>query len=82
MVYFWIMILHFVFYSIVPLGFVAQYGYAGVEIFMFVSGFGLYFSLDKNPSLLIFYRRRLLRIFPTFPTYYIIRSINEFLDIP
>ena len=73
---FWIMILHFGFYSIVPLGFVAQYGYAGVEIFMFVSGFGLYFSLDKNPSLLIFYRRRLLRIFPT---YYIIGLLTSFL---
>ena len=72
----WIMMLHFGFYSIVPLGFVAQYGYAGVEIFMFVSGFGLYFSLDKNPSLLIFYRRRLLRIFPT---YYIIGLLTSFL---
>ena len=47
-----------------------------LRFFMFVSGFGLYFSLDKNPSLLIFYRRRLLRIFPT---YYIIGLLTSFL---
>ena len=39
----WIMMLHFTFTQIKPLGFIAQYGFAGVEIFMFVSGFGLFF---------------------------------------
>ena len=32
----WIMMLHFTFNQIKPLGFIAQYGFAGVEIFMFV----------------------------------------------
>lgn len=72
----WIMVLHFTFTQIKPLGFLAQYGFAGVEIFMFVSGFGLYFSLDKDSNLLRFYKRRLLRIFPT---YYILGIFASFL---
>lgn len=62
----WIMMLHFTFTQIKPLGFIAQYGFAGVEIFMLVSGFGLYFSLDKDSNLSHFYKKRLLRIFPTY----------------
>lgn len=65
----WIMMLHFTFNQIKPLGFIAQYGFAGVEIFMMVSGLGLYFALDKNNDLRNYYKRRLIRIFPT---YYII----------
>ena len=62
----WIMMLHFTFTQIKPLGFIAQYGFAGVEIFMLVSGFGLYFSLNKNSNISHFYKKRLLRIFPTY----------------
>lgn len=65
----WIMMLHFTFIQIKPLGFVAQYGFAGVDVFMFVSGLGLFYSLNKDCRVLNFYKRRLLRIFPT---YYII----------
>lgn len=76
----WIMMLHFTFTQIKPLGFVAQYGFAGVEIFMLVSGFGLFFSLDKDSRLLMFYRRRLLRIFPTYYLIGIAASIILFHD--
>ena len=62
----WIMMLHFTFTQIKPLGFIAQFGFAGVEIFMMVSGFGLYYSLNKNGKLHPFYKKRLLRIFPTY----------------
>lgn len=62
----WIMMLHFTFNQIKPLGFIAQYGFAGVEIFMMVSGLGLYFALDKNNDIRYFYKRRFLRIFPTY----------------
>ena len=62
----WIMALHFRFISLKPFGFVAQYGFSGVEIFMFVSGLGLYHSLNKQPALLQFYQKRLIRIFPTY----------------
>lgn len=65
----WIMMLHFTFIQIKPLGFIAQYGFAGVEIFMMVSGLGIYFSLDKNNDIGHYYKRRIIRIFPT---YYII----------
>ena len=72
----WIMMLHFTFNQIKPLGFIAQYGFAGVDIFLFVSGFGLFYSLDKDDNLVSFYRKRLLRIFPT---YYIIGFITNLL---
>ena len=62
----WIMMLHFTFNQIAPLGFIAQYGFAGVDIFLFVSGFGLFYSLDKDDNLVRFYRKRLLRLFPTY----------------
>ena len=76
----WIMMLHFRFTQIVPLGFVAQYGFAGVEIFMFVSGLGLYYSLDKDNRLFPFYRKRLLRIFPTYYMIGIFFSLFIFHD--
>lgn len=62
----WIMSLHFTFTQIKPLGFLAQYGFAGVDIFMLVSGFGLFYSLEKNSHIVPFYRKRFLRIFPTY----------------
>ena len=62
----WIMMLHFTFTQVKPLGFVAQYGFAGVEIFMMVSGFGLFYSLEKDGNAPRFYKKRLLRIFPAY----------------
>lgn len=69
----WIMMLHFTFTQITPLGFIAQYGYAGVDIFMLVSGLGIYYSLEKDSILLHFYKKRILRIFPT---YYLIGILD------
>lgn len=40
------------------------YGNWGVDIFLFVSGFGLYYSLNNNNRILPFYRRRIIRILP------------------
>ena len=39
-------------------------GNIGVDIFLFLSGIGLWFSWVKQPSTWSFYRRRLLRILP------------------
>ena len=39
-------------------------GNIGVDMFLFLSGIGLWFSWVKNPSVKQFYKRRLLRIFP------------------
>ncbi len=72
----WIMMLHYTFNQIHPLGFIAQYGYAGVDIFMMVSGFGLYFSLEKDHHVWRYYKKRLLRIFPT---YYLIGILGSSL---
>ena len=76
----WIMMLHFTFNQIMPLGFIAQYGFAGVDIFMFVSGFGLYYSLDKDHHIIRFYKKRLLRIFPTYFILGFFASILLFSD--
>lgn len=76
----WIMMLHFTFTQIKPLGFIAQYGFAGVEIFMMVSGLGLFFSLDKNNSIWSFYQKRVLRIFPTYYMLGLFASILLFHD--
>lgn len=76
----WIMMLHFTFTQIKPLGFLAQYGFAGVDIFMLVSGFGLFYSLEKNSHIVPFYRKRFLRIFPTYYFLGIFASILLYHD--
>lgn len=76
----WIMMLHFQFITIKPLGFIAQYGFAGVDIFMFVSGLGLYHSLRRYSSIGFFYLKRAKRIFPTYYFVGIIASIVLFHD--
>ena len=40
-------------------------GNVGVDIFLFLSGVGLWFAWTKTPSVSYFYRRRLIRILPT-----------------
>ena len=40
----------------------------GVDIFLFLSGFGLYYSMRKNPDSVSFYTKRLLRIIPAYWT--------------
>lgn len=62
----WIMMLHFDFKQITPLGFIGQYGLAGVDAFLFVSGFGIFHSLEKTKSIWNFYMKRCVRIFPVF----------------
>lgn len=44
---------------------IGMYGYLGVEIFMFISGYGIYHSLSKGGALHAFYRRRAVRMLPT-----------------
>lgn len=41
-------------------------GNVGVDIFLFLSGIGLYFSMRKNPNILDFYGRRFSRIIPSY----------------
>lgn len=44
------------------LGYLLGLGNCGVDIFLFLSGFGCYYSLFKRPKLLRYYRKRYFRI--------------------
>lgn len=41
-------------------------GYAGVDLFFFLSGIGLYYSMEKDPNPLHFYKKRALRVLLSF----------------
>ena len=63
-------------------------GNIGVDMFLFLSGIGLWYSWVKNPSVHHFYKRRLLRIFPTWlvisSIYYLQRfnfETGDYLDL-
>lgn len=73
----WVMIYHFGFKSPL-LKEIASIGYIGVDIFIFLSGFGLFYSLNKtaNFSYFKYIKRRLNRILPT---YCIIGALLSFL---
>lgn len=43
-----------------------RYGFTGVDIFMFMSGFGLFFSLSRDISLKKFFIKRFVRILPAY----------------
>lgn len=41
-------------------------GAMGVDIFLFLSGLGLFYSFKKNPDVMSFYKKRFFRIIPTY----------------
>ena len=47
-------------------GVISQIGQCGVDIFLLLSGFGLYFSYSKSPRYWPFLKRRFLRIIPKY----------------
>ncbi len=68
----WILLFHMHFQlpnhpALIPLQWFKASGNAGVEMFLLLSGFGLYGSMSRDGSVLSFYRRRFLRVFlPSF----------------
>ena len=46
--------------------FVKSIGYGGVDIFLMLSGLGLYYSYRKCSNPVSFYKRRVFRILPTY----------------
>lgn len=56
-------------------------GNIGVEIFLFLSGMGLWFSWTKKPSLRQFYLRRFLRIYPTWLLVACLYYIPDYLNL-
>lgn len=45
---------------------IKKVGYGGVDVFLMLSGIGLYFGFQKCKNTITFYKRRLLRIIPTY----------------
>ena len=71
----WIMLFHIPGLSNIlpkPISFFINIGYVGVDIFLFLSSYGLYYSLKKDSTIRTFYQKRITRILPT---YYIILII-------
>ena len=64
----WIAILHAtMWFPIEPINWLFKsLGQNGVDIFLFLSSFGLYYSWQKNPDTKIFLKKRFLRIIPVF----------------
>lgn len=52
--------------SVPAVGTLQAYGYGGVDVFLLVSGLGLYYAYRGNVSTATFYKRRLQRILPTY----------------
>ncbi len=66
----WILLFHNAALTFVPnnewLTIPASMGYFGVDIFVFLSGAGLYYSFTKSSVLREFYRKRFLRLLPAY----------------
>lgn len=61
-----------------------KFGYAGVDICLFASGAGCYFSLKKDPDPYNFLKRRFKRLIPTWWVFLVFWVIyrNFFVDFP
>lgn len=80
----WIMMYHMPYLNSIagPLfGSAILIGFCGVDIFLFLSSFGLYYSLQKRQTLKIFYKKRILRILPSYWLVLIIFGILHHLTI-
>ena len=67
------------------LSFIKQIGYGGVDIFMFASGLGCFYSLSKDSNPNQFLKRRFNKIMPTFwcflVFYFIYKKLNGGIGI-
>lgn len=54
---------------------IKKVGYFGVDIFLLLSGIGIYYSYNKCANLKMFYKRRILRILPTYLPIVLVYSI-------
>lgn len=65
----WIMMYHMPYLNslVGPLmGSAILIGFCGVDIFLFLSAFGIYYSLKKKHNLKFFFKKRMLRILPSY----------------
>ena len=65
------------------LSFIKSNGFGGVDIFVFLFGFGVYYSLTKNKNISVFkfYRNRLLRLLPYVIPVLVVYCIYNSYDI-
>lgn len=63
------------------LDFIRVNGGIGVDVFLFLSGIGMYSSLKKNSNVKQFYIRRFLRIFPTYFIIVLLYNLLKFEDL-
>lgn len=56
----------------VPVSYAKKICECGVDIFLMLSGFGLYNSLNRNPDVIQFYKRRAGRLFPSYIPFIIV----------
>ena len=76
----WVMMFHFPLKPNIPIVYnIISIGYGGVDIFLFLSGLGLYFSLSKGDiGLSQYYKKRFYRILPEFWFFLFITYIISF----
>ena len=60
--------------------FIKSLGYGGVDIFLFASGIGCYFSLNKNNNILAFIKKRFIRIMPMYFIFTMIWCIYKYFS--
>ena len=65
-----------------PLSSIASIGYGGVDICLFASGIGCWYSLSRTDELLDFYKRRFVRIMPTYFCFVLFWIIFRMHTIP
>jgi len=72
----WIAIYHVPNHTTLPvLSFLQNIGYGGCDLFILLSGFGVYYSLSKNPDAYEFIKRRAMRILPAYFPFIIVWMI-------
>lgn len=62
----WVVVFHSQIVLEEPFAAVKTIGYGGVDIFLLLSGVGMYYSLQKKDELLLFYKKRIRRIAPAY----------------
>lgn len=64
--------------TILPVNYIKELGYCGVDIFLFISGIGIYQSLNKN-TISVYIKNRLKRIIPVWWTFLLVSIVLDSL---
>lgn len=68
-------------FGIGPIDYFIQTIYGCIDIFLFLSGFGIYRSLTRNPDSLSFYSRRASKIYPAYIPLLVLWLAANFRDV-